>query len=163
MPRANRQRHAFSLLELIVVVVLLGMLALLGLVSLRGYLDSTLLARSLYSIAHADAKERSASRQSPVAGRLEFDKTKLQVVCRNSKNRMMLGNHIERIEVITPSNQDATQRSISISQSGQSSSYAVGIQSRRGATRWLVVIGMTGQTIECQNKEQARDWMRLAR
>ncbi|MEQ1824851.1 MAG: prepilin-type N-terminal cleavage/methylation domain-containing protein [Pirellula sp.] len=151
---------AFTLLELMVVILLLGITAVLGMVSTSGYVDQSRLTRAVQSIVQADHHERQVSRHSPLPGELEIDRPKGSLRFKNSRRTVDLVDNLKLKEIVVGSS-SLVRQSISYSQSGQSPTYAIGLESKRGATKWIVVIGMTGQVIHCNDADEARRWIEL--
>lgn len=156
----SNTRRAFSMLELIAVVVLLGLISSLGIVSITGQLDQARLIHASQAIAEADRKERIASRLSPVPGGMTIEKSKNQLRYRNSFKTIALGKSVKIAEVVLGS--FATDKNVLFSQSGQSATYAIRLESRRGANLWIVIVGMTGQSIISDSSEEVRSLLAMA-
>jgi len=138
-------RHAFTMLELIAVIVMLGLISAIGFMAISGPLDQSQLTRMSQAIADADRKEREFSRQSPLPGGLTIEKSKGLLFYRASDRQINLGSRLKITDVIV--NSPTGDEAISFSQSGQSPTYAVRLESRRGASIWVVFVGISGQVI----------------
>ncbi len=163
MQRANRPaRNAFTLLELIAVIVLLGLVSAITLLSVVGHLEQSELVRVAQSLARADGKERDTARQSPQPGALLFDRTRKRFLYKTSERTIDISTRIKSAEMIVDSSQ-SDEGSIVFSQSGQSPSYAIGLVTSRGASRWLLVIGMTGQVLYTDSVDEVRSIMAMGK
>ncbi len=152
---SRRPTCGFTLIELIAVVVLIGLVAVIGLVSVSGPLDQVALSRAIEQIELADRRERQAAARSPVPGRLSVDRKGNQLFFERSAKTIKLGGgvRIARIVVQSPRGQGDA---VWFAQSGQSYTYALELRSPRGARRWLVVIGISGQTIRLTDAGEAQ-------
>jgi len=158
----NALRRAFSMLELIAVVVMIGLISAMAMLSVGGQLDQVRLNRASQSIANADRKEREASRQSPTPGGLSIDRVKQRLRFSNSKHTLSLDARLKLGEIIvSPVSMD--RGSITFAQSGQSPTYAIEMKSRRGASQWIVIVGMTGQTWLTDDTAEVRSLMAMGR
>jgi type II secretory pathway pseudopilin PulG len=158
--RSRARRTAFTFLELIAVVVLIGLVATLGAISVTGYSDQAILHQTARAITLADSNERLASRKSPIPGELQIEKSKGRMRFRNAGRMLILDDRVSISDVIVFP--PASQRSVRFSQSGQSPTYAIGLKSKRGATRWVVVVGVTGQPWYLDSADDARSMLALA-
>jgi prepilin-type N-terminal cleavage/methylation domain-containing protein len=152
-------RQAFTMIELIVVIVLIALISTVGISALSGHIDQSRLVRATQTIADADRKERDAARQSPVPGGLSIDEAnhRLRFLCSNQQ--IDLSDRFELSAVLVfpmPSNPI-----ISYSQAGQSVSYAMQVRSKRGTSRWVLIVGMTGQVIFSDDENEVRLWMTM--
>jgi prepilin-type N-terminal cleavage/methylation domain-containing protein len=154
-------RCAFTLLELVAVVVLLGIITVIGLVVFRGYSDQLSLVHATQTLMKADERERQASRLSPVAGGLEVDRARGRLKLRNTQTRIDLDRNVS-ITHFYVSRVAPSIDSVLYTQSGQSHSFAMRLRTRRGAERWVIVLGMTGQILVLDDATEARRWMDLA-
>lgn len=153
-------RSAFTMLELIAVLVMLGLISSFGMIVVIGQLDQSRLTHLAQTIANADRKERDASRKSPTAGSLTFDKSMRRLRYQNSAHRIDIKDDLKIAEVIIGSGK-SNERSILFSHAGQSSTYAMRLETKRGSTNWVVVIGMTGQILFSDDSTQVRSLLAL--
>jgi prepilin-type N-terminal cleavage/methylation domain-containing protein len=161
MPRPSRERsQAFTLLELIAVIVVIGLISVVGMTVVSGHLDQAELIRVSQSIVNADRKERDVSRQSPVAGELTIERSRKRLRFRNSGQTISLGSNVNITETIVRSS-DSSNPTILFSQSGQSESYAVRLQSRRGASKWILILGISGQVLVRDSSDEVRSWIAM--
>lgn len=70
---SRARSSAFTMLELLAVVILIGLVAGIALVSVRSPLRRASVERCLSRLAEVDAAERAAAMRSPTPGRLQFD------------------------------------------------------------------------------------------
>jgi prepilin-type N-terminal cleavage/methylation domain-containing protein len=153
-------RSAFTLLELIAVLVLLGLISTIATIVVTGHLEKAELGRITQLLAASDRKERDASRQSFVPGGLYYDRSKQRFYFKNSARTIEMGNSVKIAElvVIGPTTESG---SILFTQNGQSQTYAIRLQSRRGAAIWLLVAGLTGQVRLSENTDEIRSVLRM--
>jgi prepilin-type N-terminal cleavage/methylation domain-containing protein len=161
-PNRNIERRAFTMLELIAVIVLMGLIAAVSMITVGGHLDRSQLIRVSQEIASADRKERDAARHSPVLGGVTIEKNQRRLQFTLSGKTVTLG---DKLKINGPLLMPAlgSERSIKFSQVGQSPTYAVQIVSERGAYRWVVIVGTTGQAWFSDDTEQVRSLMAMGR
>ncbi len=148
------------MLELVAVLVMLGLISAFGMFAVSGQLDQARLSNLAQSIANADRKERDASRKSPTAGSLTFDKSMRRLRFKNSVHTIDLKDNLKIAELIIGSGK-SNERSVVFSHAGQSSTYALRLETKRGAINWIVVIGMTGQILFSDDSSQVRSLLAL--
>lgn len=163
MQRPNsRKRRAFTLLELIAVFIVLGLISSIAFISVVGHLDQSELVRVSQMLSNADRKEREAARLSPIAGGLTIEKSRQRLRYSCSARTIDLGRNVRLAEAIvsSPSYDD---QAVLFSQSGQSHTYALRLESRRGAMNWLLIVGTTGQVLVCDDSDQVRSLLAMGR
>jgi type II secretory pathway pseudopilin PulG len=155
-------RLAFTMLELIAVVVMIGLISAVSMISIGGHLDQAKMIRTSQEIARADQKERDAARQSPLLGGLTIDKGKQRLQFIRSGKTIAMGDNLKfNGPLIMPTSSGS--RTIAFSQTGQSPTYALQITSKRGASRWVVIVGTTGQAWFSDDSDQVRSLMTMGR
>jgi type II secretory pathway pseudopilin PulG len=170
----NDQRLAFSLIELVAVILVVGLMLTLTTVSLSNYVDQSNLIHFSRLIAAADQKERASSRKSPTPGRITINsgpsktmnrklvgKPDVCVTCLNAKRVIYPSNSVRIAEVIVDG-VGKRESQLTVSRSGQSRTYAIRLESHGGASLWIVVIGVTGQTIYSDDSTYVRRLLNLA-
>jgi prepilin-type N-terminal cleavage/methylation domain-containing protein len=157
----NSHARAFTLLELIVVMVLIGIAAVVGGNRFLAYKDRADLEHILQRVAHADRRERQLSRSSPYPGRLEFDSAKGRFRFQHARHELNIPKGAKVIAFwVAP---DAPEsRAVYFANTGQSHTYALGIRTPGGAEQWLVVFGISGQIRTTRDGAEARSWIQLA-
>ncbi len=156
MQRASRTaRTAFTLLELIAVLVLLGLISTIAMISVIGHLERSELIRVSQLLASADRRERDAVRQSPFQGGVTLNRSSQRIKYRCSGRTIDVGKRVNIAEVIVHS-PSTDENTVLFSQSGQSPTYAIRLESRQGALCWLLVIGMTGQVLVTDSTDEVR-------
>ena len=157
---SSGNRSAFTMLELIVVMVLLGLVSAIAMVSVVGHIEQSELARIAQQIANADRKEREATRLSPFPGGLAYEPSKQRLQYLSSGQRIEMASRVKIAEFVAMRNGPGSG-DVLFNQSGQSQTYAIRLQSQRGATQWILIVGMTGQVIVSDHTEQVRALLAL--
>ena len=170
------RRKAFTLLEVMAVVTLMGLLAGATAWSLAQDARKSSRAKVVADIAHADRMARLAAGQGGQACRLRFDLDH-QRLCRltgpddeaQQAHAMTLpkGCRIDRVVTAGPDLAGDTSgaTTIAFSSAGRSDSYAVRVVFEDGATGkdatdglgesvWIVFAGLTGQTTLVSDEDQ---------
>jgi len=158
----SRKQPAFTLLEMIAVLVLLGLISTIAMISVIGHLEQTELGRVSQLLANADRKERDATRHSPFPGAMTVDRSKKRVQFLSSGRTIDFGKTVNIAELIV-NGYSSADGTISFTQSGQSPTYAIRLESRRGAICWVLVIGMTGQVLFTDSTEDVRSLLAMGR
>jgi prepilin-type N-terminal cleavage/methylation domain-containing protein len=151
-------RNAFTLIELVVVIVIMAILSTIAAVSLSGTMGKYDLSRAAETIERFDANARRQARvtQAPVTMTIERTKGRLKVdVAGRDRDatyrlpgRVTIGSiRLHRRFVA------GTVFAASVSADGQSPTYAVEL-SRGRMTRWLVFVGVSGQVVQAENEDQ---------
>lgn len=151
MRRADRgRRNAFTLIELVIVIVIMAFLASLAVISLGGTMDRYQLSRASETIERFDARARRDARTSRKSVQATIQRHRQQLLIESPGRqdaRFRLPAKVEisnirlRRRVTAGSNFE-----IRFSREGRSPTYAVEL--RRGEmSRWLVILGTSGQVI----------------
>lgn len=159
--RGLSDRKAFTLIELMVVIAILGLLTAIASLSLGGVMDRYQLGRAAETIEACDGRARREARLS----RETFD-----AVIRRSKQEMIVSGPQDRpgtpiatyrlprtveISEVRLRRKEVTGRDVTINFSDQGRSPTYAVQLRRGnASHWLVVLGISGQVIFLNSEEQ---------
>ena len=152
----SRRRCAFTMLELMVVVLLVGLLATVVVLAIKPTLDRAVLQRTIDAIESADLRERAAAMTSPFAGGMIVDAGKNVITFRLSRRTVTVpgdwqieGPRIGAVGSTLSGMTASGTRRVRYFANGQSDSYAIGMrqgQSReQSQTHWLVVAGLSGQ------------------
>ncbi len=159
---SNHVSRAFTMLELFAVLIVLGLISTIALISVRGHLDQSELMRMSHVIALADRREREATRLSPTAGGLTIDRSKQRLRYSCSARIVDFSRNVRLAEVIVSSPTFGSD-GILFSQSGQSSTYAFRLESQRGASNWVLIVGLTGQVLVSDNSDEVRSLLAMGR
>ncbi len=159
----SHDRIAFTLIELVVVMVILGILAALVANSLSGVVARQQLSRAAQTIEMFDAKARREARRRRLPTEALIDRTRGRLTIDrigrgdngSPESTYRLPRQVKIKEVrMRRQGVVGTQVEIDINRFGQSPTYAVELQ--RGETsRWLVVLGLTGQVISLDSEGEA--------
>ncbi len=148
-------RKAFTLIELVVVMVVLALLASLTVYSLGGTMDRHRLSRAIETIEMFDARARRTARTTQHAVTATIDRSRGQLSIDTHRNPQAVSFRLPSRVAIGDVRFGTTRRveresKIEINGQGRSVTYA--IQLRRGKlTRWLVVLGISGQVVAMEN------------
>jgi prepilin-type N-terminal cleavage/methylation domain-containing protein len=156
------RRSAFSLIELSMVVLIMGIMAGVVVVSLKGHIDRARWTRSFEQLENIDRLARMAARAESTPYRLSFDRDKrkveMQAIGPLSRSqslrqwRLPSGIQFASFRDRSSGNRSEELR-IDINPAGQSRSYAIGIKASSGPEQWLVTLGLSGQHLQMDNAE----------
>lgn len=154
------RRRAFTLIELVVVLAILGMLTALASLSLGGVMDRYQLGCAAEAIESWDGRiRRDASRSRAI----------IEAVIRPEKNEFLILDSPSaanagqittsmpgKVEIVGVKTQrrvvSGRDTPIRFNKQGRSPSYA--IELKRGTmTRWLIILGFSGQVIAVDQEE----------
>ena len=162
-------RLAFTLIELVVVIVIMATLSTLAVLSTSGVMDRYQLSRAAETIEMFDARARrdAQSSRQPI----------LAIIQRNQQ-RLLIGMPGDTVSVPTAA-QYRLPRSVEITEirmrrrvtaggnfeihfnrEGSSPTYALRLE-RGNMSRWLVVLGVSGQVVLLENEGEVDEIMSL--
>lgn len=136
----------FTLIELLVVILLVGLMATITSLVVSGQIDQSRLNEAVDRIILADQKERSEVRKSPTPGGLQLDRGGRLLRFQSSAQTVRLDRSVRVADTIV-SGVQAGGESVQYSQSGQSATFAIRLQTTQGASKWILIIGATGQAL----------------
>ena len=136
-------RRAFSLIELVVVLVLMAIIASMATLSLRGVMVRYQLSQGVEVIQRFDAALRRSARldRRGDAGEINRAAGRLAVAKLDESYVLPKSVQIRSVRV-----SDSTSRSVSVSGQGASPSYAIELSSG-DASRWVLLVGGSGQFV----------------
>ena len=152
-------RHAFTLIELVVVMLILATLAGLVAYSLGGVMDRYQMNRAIETIELFDARARRQAIRSrrPLETRIDRGRNLLSIEpsARRSPATFRLPRRVEIAEIrMGRTTVAGGPLQLGINRHGQSESYAIHLQ-RGSVQRWLVVLGTSGQIVALNDKGEA--------
>lgn len=157
----NLHRHAFTLIELMVVLAILGLIGTIASLSLGTVMDRYQLGRAAETIEAFDGRARRSARLA---------REPLDTIIRRATKELLIGQPVgqdreqslsyrlpARVEIvdvrIRGKGMTARDVRLSFGDRGRSPTYA--IQLRRGnLSRWLVVLGLSGQVIPVSSERE---------
>ncbi len=162
MPRLEQsQRAGFTLIELIVVILILGMLTAMASLSLGGVMDRYQLGRAAETLEAFDAQARREAARSREGVSAILRRGTNELILRNAAERPLRARSQYRMPRKVEIGEIRMQRkalsardvTIMVSDRGRSPTYAVEL--RRGAmSRWIVILGISGQVIPVQSEDE---------
>lgn len=167
-----KTRNAFTLVELVVALVILVILSSIAAFSLSGTMDRYQLTRATETIEIFDARARRDARLSgqSLQTRIDTGRGELHIESTSSPRGANASRPTRTFRL--PSNvviQDIQLAKkvvigrtfdTNINPQGQGVSYAVHL-ARGRMSRWLVILGTSGQTIEVQDQREANEILSL--
>lgn len=151
-------RNAFTLIELVVVIVIMAILSTIAAMSLSGTMGQYDLARAAETIERVDASVRRQARVTHASVELSIDRNKKRLTVdvggsgRDATYKLPRRVTISNIRLhrrIVADNNFA----IEVSGSGQSPTYAVEL-TRGEMKRWLIIVGASGQVIPAESEDE---------
>ena len=154
----NPSRAGFTLIELLVVVAIMSLLATLAGVSLRGTMDRYHLTQAQAAIELSDARARRVARTNETPVVMRLDRGKNQMTFLDFSYSIPSAVRIASVRSDRRS-EPGRQVAIQYGRDGSSPSYACELV-RGSLTRWVVVIGSSGQIIQVDNRGAADELLR---
>lgn len=150
---------AFSLLELIVVLVIVSLLVSLAGLTLRSHLEHATLLRAQAVASQADRFCRQAAQRSP-AGTVELvlDSRKNSLVVRPVGRRFTLPAGTHLAEAVSYDSQRTTRIGrIQFNTPGVSVSYSLRLE-RGDSGVWVGFLGLSGQDVVLSDEDELREF-----
>ena len=156
-----RQHSAFTLLEVVAVMVMLGLLSTVAVVSLSGTLDRYRLNRAVEMVELFDARARrqAGNQRTPVDASIQLNRNRLLIESPNdTKDRVFgLPSGVQISSVRLSRNSVAgRQLDLRYSRDGVSPTYAIQLQ-RGDKSHWLVILGISGQIIHSSSEGEVNE------
>lgn len=157
-------RSGFTLIELVVVVVVMGILSCLAVITLGGTTDRYQLSRATETIELFDARARRDARRlgEPIVATIQRSRNQLMVSGdRAADARFRLPQSVE-ITQIRMRRRVVAGRDVEIpfNRQGVCPTYAVQIQ-RGKLRRWVVVLGLSGQVVALNDQGEVDEILSL--
>lgn len=143
--------HAFTLIELVVVMVLIGIMTAMAVLSLGGTMDRYRLTQATETFQTFDARARRQARSARRTIEATIEKDKRRLVIAQPSKQFRLPDSVE-IKTVRISQQAVPRTKVKLrfDSAGHSPTYAV--EFRKGKlSKWLVILGTSGQTIAMDN------------
>ena len=164
------RHHAFTLLELIVVLSIAAILASVVMLSLGSHFQQAAVARAIDSLTTADHIARRTAAESFATGViLDYDlpRHRLKLATANVSQSSRTFSWPERVvltdlQVLDNRGWTNAGEAIEFSYSGNSPTYSMRLTSGK-VSRWLVIFGMTGQVTVYETPESFAELLREMR
>ncbi len=148
-------RRAFTMIELIVVVILIGFIAGVAMVSVAGPLAKLKLDGCVQKFVQLETQQRRAAQDQSIQGRVLLkSSTELRFECCGRSFALTDGVQIGRMIGFVPGRGWRDCSTVNYIPSGRSPSFAVRFETESGQGRWMLVLGMTGHVIAVQDEQQ---------
>jgi prepilin-type N-terminal cleavage/methylation domain-containing protein len=153
----NNRRSGFTLIELMAVIFILGLMAGAVTLTVQRIVDRARWTRGFAQLELVDRVARMAARNERISYRLSFSRSKRRIELRPEEN-ITAGKGLRQWKLPRGldfasfredrSSSRSDEMKIEINSSGQSSSYAVALKASSGPSRWMVILGLSGQPIQ---------------
>jgi prepilin-type N-terminal cleavage/methylation domain-containing protein len=155
------QRTAFTLIELMVVILILGMITAMASLSLGSAMDRYHLGRAAETLEAFDARARREASRSREGVLAIIRRGTNELILRNEAGPSSLaGSHYHLPRKVTigeirmqRKSLAAREVTITLSDRGRSPTYAVELK-RGTMSRWIVILGISGQVIPVQSEDE---------
>ena len=161
--KSNRlsDRRAFTLVELIVVIVIVALMSGVVVYSVRGHVDAAALEGAVQRFQSLDHRLRAETKRHERTAEIRIGRrggeltilTGIELSRSGIKRDFSVGSRVT-IESILSARRISATRSITFNAAGRSANYAAKFVTENDATTWLVVLGISGQQIRCQSEEE---------
>lgn len=160
MPRRRRRANAFTLIEAVVVLTLMGLLAAAVTVSLAGAARAARVEDVIDAYAAFDRTTREAARRFGRTPALRFDLNRGTVTRRDaerSETRLALRGDFRVARVMTAERDSRSgEVEVPVTARGYTPSYAVLVVGPT-SQRWVVFAGLTGQSTVLADERDVQD------
>ncbi len=156
-------RRAFSLIELIAVMAILGVVAGIVAYSVRGHTDRARIQATLDLIESIDRQARITAQRLRTPNPIDIDVARAEIQSLDGSGQwrkvQLSPVTIEQVRTRRNSSEQGTLEVV-VSANGQSPDYAVCIATASGNRAWLVFLGASGQCIRTQNPNEVQRLIR---
>lgn len=166
-PHLALRHHAFTLLELIVVLSIAAILASVVMLSLGNHFQQAAVARAIDNLTTADHIARRTAGESSAAGViLEYDlpRHRVELTAANSSPSSRTFSWpakvaLTNLQVLENRVWASSDERIEFSYSGNSPTYSMRLTSGK-VSQWLVIFGLTGQATVYDTPESFAELLR---
>ncbi|MFK8113466.1 MAG: Tfp pilus assembly protein FimT/FimU [Rubripirellula sp.] len=147
VPKPKRPTFAFTLIELVVVMVILGIIASIAVLSLGSTTDRYQLSQATRTFQLFDARARREARSLRRTIETTIEKQQGRLIIDRPARKFRLPSSVE-IGKVRMGRVSTRLSSVEINYSREGTSPTYAVEFRRGKlTQWLVVLGRSGQVI----------------
>lgn len=165
---AIRPPKAFTLLELLVVLAIMGLLAAVAVIRLQGPLRDARMDDVVQRIAFTDGQVRFYSQRFACPTRLVYDLDENSVYAESDMSDGVRHFHfalpdtlrVARVRTVR-GDSGRGKTTIEVTSDGHTPTYAVRLDSSDQRTRWLLFAGLTGQVIRLKAEADVQELLGL--
>ena len=159
--RARRRSHGFTLVELIAVLVIAAIVAGMVVLSVRSHLARAKMTAACELLQACDSNVRHVARAHGTGLALQILAGKSSIRMPNGQVRSLgRGVSIDRLWTPRAAANSGTLHVV-MSPTGQSDTYAVRLNAGEKVTRWLVVLGASGQCLQFKREKDVRQLLSI--
>lgn len=165
-PRSTATRHAFTLVEIVAVLLLVAVLGATVTVSLNATRRASRLQDAVERLKDYDGAARERARSSGRAMRLRFETGTARVQRVDASTGWPEGPTLEfdgavAVERVWTASDGAASGDVVCSSRGQTDSYAVLLAGPSDARQWILFAGLTGEARLLKNDAQVEEIFKL--
>lgn len=165
--RAGISRHAFTLIELVAVIVIVALMSGIVVYSVRGHIDAAALEGAVQRFQSLDQRLRSEAKRFEQPAEVLIGRRGTELTVRSSidlkstgiSRNGTLGSRVTLDSLIEGRRATSSNR-ITFNSAGRTPNYAAKFVTANNAVAWLVVLGTSGQQIRCQSEEEVYAFLR---
>ncbi len=160
-PASHRRVSGFSLIELIAVLVIVAVVAGLVVWSVRSHLARARMTAACELLRACDGNVRHVARAHGTSLALQVRSATSSIHLPNGRVESLgRGITVDRLWTPRAAGNRGTLHVV-MSPTGQSDTYAIRLKSGKKLTRWIVVLGASGQCIEMKRERQVRQLLAI--
>jgi prepilin-type N-terminal cleavage/methylation domain-containing protein len=157
----SSQRAAFTLIEMMVVILILAIVTSMASLSLGGVMDRYQLGRAAETLEAFDSQARREASRSREGVLAIIRRGTNELILRNAAGQSMRARSHYRmprkveIGVVRMQRKALAARDVTITLSDRGRSPTYAVELKLGAmSRWIIILGISGQVIPAQSEDQ---------